>query len=75
MDLTAAIAALKKDRPLLGVPPYMPREIVYKRSVAEHEVFMSFSSDDDAGAFTDWIGGGGWASFLAWFVARDQDGD
>ena len=73
MDINAAVAALKKDRPLLSVPPYMPREIEYRRSVAEHEVFMSFNDDEDAEAFCDWIRDGGWVSFLAWFAVRDQE--
>jgi hypothetical protein len=38
----------------------------FRRSVAEHEVFLSFNNDSDACDFSEWINGEGLAAFLDW---------
>lgn len=38
--------------------------------VPAHEVYLSFSTDDDAIAFTDWLQEIGWGKFQNWQVLR-----
>ncbi|MCC7424807.1 MAG: hypothetical protein IT428_31435 [Planctomycetaceae bacterium] len=44
--------------------PDMPREI--RRSIADHEVFLSFNGDDDAQLFYEWWNERGWEEFELW---------
>lgn len=53
--------------------PVMPRTEQITRSLGEHEVLMTFASDDYAELFTEWLHSGGWNAFLAWEVSRKGD--
>ena len=35
-----------------------------QRSLAQHEVYLSFSTDQDATAFTEWLRDTGWGEWL-----------
>lgn len=48
---------------------YVLREVT--RTVKEHEVFLSFVSDETAISFTEWLASGeGWDAFLRWLDQR-----
>jgi hypothetical protein len=42
------------------------RDIDMSREVCDHEVFLSFTSDDDAFKFRDWLAEEGWEAFFKW---------
>jgi hypothetical protein len=45
-------------------PPDLPRQKTM--SVADHEILLSFSSDEDASLFEEWWHRHGAKAFLAW---------
>jgi hypothetical protein len=42
------------------------------KSVADHQVYMSFNGDSDAAAFHDWWAERGAEQFQAWLNARED---
>lgn len=59
--------------PFPGVPG--ERKVV-TQSVAEHEVFLVFNSDEDAASFLSWLNGPGWPAFNEWIdLVPEEPGD
>lgn len=48
------------------------RETLPQKSVADHEVFLSFNSDDEGLAFRDWLFDEGYALFREYFKSWES---